>query len=273
MSGSIGTVHHRARRERVVRANARLVVGIASLVGVLALWQLLANAGELNPLFFSSPSAVAREAVKELSGGGFWALAGRSALEFVIGYGLAAVVGVPLGVVVGWFRGFGYFVDPWLSFFYALPRIALTPLILIAFGIGQISIIVVIFLGAVFEITLNTSTGTRVVDSRLLDVAQNFGATRRRVFTGIILPSSVPFMIVGLRLGVARALIGVVIGELFAGGLGLGQEISLASNALQTAEVLFITVFFLFIAIVMTEGLRYVERRLGSWRNDLGGVR
>ncbi|MFI6348597.1 ABC transporter permease [Streptomyces sp. NPDC050560] len=273
MNGTTVPIQPKRRRWRVPRPGPRFLIGLASLVGVLALWQVLAEAGALTPLFFSSPAAVAREAADQLGGGEFWDLAGRSALEFAIGFGLAAVVGVTLGVCAGWFRGFGYFVEPWLNFFYALPRIALTPLLLIAFGIGQTAIIAVIFLGAVFEITLNTSNGARVVDRRLLDVAQNFGAGRRRVFTGIVLPSGVPFMIVGLRLGVARALIGVVIGELFAGGEGLGQEISLASNALQTPEVLFITVFFLLIAIVMTEGLRRVERMLGSWRNDMGGVR
>ncbi|MGV9796516.1 ABC transporter permease [Mycobacterium sp. NPDC003449] len=237
------------------------------------LWQLLSAAGLLSQLVFSSPAAVGRVAVEQFGEGTFWTAARRSAVEFLIGFGLAAVVGVPLGICVGWFRNFSYFVGPWLSFFYALPRIALTPLLLIAFGIGQTAIIAVIFLGAVFEITLNTSNGARVVDRKLLDVAENFGASRRRVFTGIVIPSSIPFMIVGLRLGVARAIIGVIIGELFAGGTGLGRDISLASNTLQTAQVLFITIFFLVIAIVMTEGLRYVERLLSSWRNDMGGVR
>lgn len=258
---------------RTHRGSSRVVVGVASIVGVVALWQVLAALGVLDPLVFSSPAAVVREAGAQFADGKFWGLAGQSALEFAIGFGLAAVVGLPLGVCVGWFRGFGYFLNPWLSFFYALPRIALTPLLLIAFGIGQTAIIAVVFLGAVFEITLNTTNGARMVDRKLLDVAQNFGASGRRVFTGIVVPSSIPFMIVGLRLGVARALIGVIIGELFAGGAGLGTEISLASNDLKTAEVLFVTIFFLIIAIVMTEGLRYVERLLSSWRNDMGGVR
>jgi ABC-type nitrate/sulfonate/bicarbonate transport system permease component len=253
--------------------SSRLVVGAASILAVLAAWQLLSVAGVLSPLIFSSPVAVAREAATQFADGAFWQAAWRSATEFLIGFGLAAVVGVPLGICAGWYRDFGYFIDPWLNFFYALPRIALTPLLLIAFGISQTAIIAVIFLGAVFEITLNTANGAKVVDRNLLDVAKNFGASRRRVFTGIVVPSSIPFMIVGLRLGVARAIIGVVIGELFVGGSGLGRDISLASNTLKTAEVLFITIFFLVIAIVMTEGLRYVERRLSSWRNDMGGVR
>ena len=251
----------------------RTAVGIASVLGVLLLWQLLSSLGVLSELVFSSPAAVVQAGASEVQSGEFWRLAARSASAFAIGYGLAALIGLPLGVCVGWFRNFGYFVDPWLSFFYALPRIALTPLLLIAFGIGQTAIIAVIFLGAIFEIVLNTSNGARVVDRRLLDVAQEFGASRLRVFVGIVLPSCVPFMIVGLRLGVARALIGVIIGELFAGGTGLGQLISLASNSLQTGRVLFLTSFFLLIAIVMTEGLRMIENRLGAWRNDIGGVR
>lgn len=273
MVTSSATAYDRTRILRALSGSARLVVGAASIAVVLLLWQVLAATGVISQLIFSSPAAIAGEAVTQFADGAFWQAAWRSAVEFIIGFGLAAAVGIPLGICVGWFRNFGYFVDPWLNFFYALPRIALTPLLLIAFGIGQTAIIAVIFLGAVFEITLNTSNGARVVDRKLLDVADNFGASRRRVFTGIVIPSSIPFMIVGLRLGVARALIGVIIGELFAGGTGLGRDISLASNTLQTAEVLFITTFFLVIAIVMTEGLRYVERSLSSWRNDMGGVR
>jgi NitT/TauT family transport system permease protein len=253
--------------------SARFVVGASSVLAVLVIWQLLSGMGVLSLLIFSSPMAVAREAVTQFADGAFWQAAWRSATEFLIGFGLAGIVGVPLGLCAGWYRSFGYFIDPWLNFFYALPRIALTPLLLIAFGIGQTAIIAVIFLGAVFEITLNTANGAKVVDRRLLDVAVNFGASRRQVFTGIVVPSSVPFMIVGLRLGVARAIIGVVIGELFVGGSGLGRDISLASNTLKTAEVLFITIFFLVIAVVMTECLRYIERRLSSWRNDMEGVR
>jgi ABC-type nitrate/sulfonate/bicarbonate transport system permease component len=270
---SSAAVRDQGRLWRVFSGSSRLIVGAASIAFVLVMWQLLSSMGLISQLIFSSPAAIARTAATQFADGEFWQAAWRSAVEFIIGFGLAAVVGIPLGICVGWFRSFGYFVDPWLNFFYALPRIALTPLLLIAFGIGQTAIIAVIFLGAVFEIALNTSNGARVVDRKLLDVADNFGASRSRVFTGIVIPSSIPFMIVGLRLGVARAIIGVVIGELFAGGTGLGRDIALASNTLQTAEVLFVTAFFLVIAIVMTEGLRYVEKLLSSWRNDMGGVR
>lgn len=254
-------------------SNPRAVVGATSIVVVLLAWQGLSDLGVLSKLFFSSPSEVVAAGLEEVRNAEFWQLAGKSAWEFAVGFGLAAAVGLPLGVCVGWFRNFGYFLDPWINFLYCLPRIALTPLLLITFGIGQTAIIAVVFLGAIFEILLNTSNGAKVVDKRLLDVAKEFGASRTRVFAGIVLPSSVPFMIVGLRLGVARALIGVIIGELFAGGTGLGQSISFASNALQTGRVLFLTSFFLLIAILITEGLRMVENRLGSWRNDIGGVR
>jgi sulfonate transport system permease protein len=258
---------------RKPRFSPRAIVGASSIVVVLLAWQGLSDLGVLSKLVFSSPSAIFQAGLDEVGTAEFWRLAQKSAWEFAVGFGLASAVGLPLGVCVGWFRNFGYFLDPWINFFYSLPRIALTPLLLLTFGIGQTAIIAVVFLGAIFEILLNTSNGAKVVDKRLLDVASEFGASRTRVFTGIVVPSSLPFMIVGLRLGVARALIGVIIGELFAGGTGLGQSISFASNSLQTGRVLFLTSFFLLIAIVITEGLRMIENRLGSWRNDIGGVR
>jgi ABC-type nitrate/sulfonate/bicarbonate transport system permease component len=261
------------RQVRKLLSNPRAIVGATSIIVVLLAWQALSDLDVLSKLIFSSPSDVVAAGFQEVRSAEFWQLASKSAWEFAAGFGLAAVIGLPLGVCIGWFRNFGYFLDPWINFFYSLPRIALTPLLLITFGIGQTAIIAVVFLGAIFEILLNTSNGAKVVDKRLLDVATEFGASGMRVFTGIVLPSSVPFMIVGLRLGVARALIGVIIGELFAGGTGLGQSISFASNSLQTGRVLFLTSFFLLIAIVMTEGLRRVENKLGSWRNDIGGVR
>jgi ABC-type nitrate/sulfonate/bicarbonate transport system permease component len=261
------------RPKRKLLWNPRAVVGATSIIVALLAWQALSDLGVLSKLIFSSPSDVVGAGLQEVRSAEFWQLASKSAWEFAVGFGLAAAIGLPLGVCIGWFRNFGYFLDPWINFFYSLPRIALTPLLLITFGIGQTAIIAVVFLGAIFEILLNTSNGAKVVDKRLLDVATEFGASGMRVFTGIVLPSSVPFMIVGLRLGVARALIGVIIGELFAGGTGLGQSISFASNSLQTGRVLFLTSFFLLIAIVMTESLRLVENKLGSWRNDIGGVR
>lgn len=261
------------RQVRKLLSNPRAIVGATSIIVVLLAWQALSDLDVLSKLIFGSPSDVVAAGFQEVRSAEFWQLASKSAWEFAAGFGLAAVIGLPLGVCIGWFRNFGYFLDPWINFFYSLPRIALTPLLLITFGIGQTAIIAVVFLGAIFEILLNTSNGAKVVDKRLLDVATEFGASGMRVFTGIVLPSSVPFMIVGLRLGVARALIGVIIGELFAGGTGLGQSISFASNSLQTGRVLFLTSFFLLIAIVMTEGLRRVENKLGSWRNDIGGVR
>ena len=254
----------------------RLAIGILSVTTGLLVWQWLTSAGHVSELLFSSPSAVVTESVHQFSSSLFWTSASNSAIEFLGGFVAAVVLGIPLGLLIGWFRDIGYFVDPWLSFFYAVPRIAMTPLLIIMFGISQTTIIAVIFLGAIFEITFNTAQGARLVDRKLVDVAQMFGASRQKIFVGIVVPSSVPFILVGCRLGVVRAIIGVVIGEMFAGGFadgaGLGQMLRLASNSLQTSRVLLITMCFALMAVIVTEGLRYVERRLGVWRNDIGGA-
>lgn len=253
-----------------MNASRSVVIGTVSVVAVIALWQLLSTFHIISPLFFSSPLEVAGEAVEELGSPVFWAPAAHSAYEFALGYGIAVVVGLPLGLLNGWNRTFSYLADPWLSFFYTLPRIALTPLLLITFGIGTPAIVAVVFLGAIFEIVLNTSHGARIVDQNHLDVAKCFGASRIAVMLQIVVPTSVPFMIVGLRLGVGRALIGVVIGELFVGATGLGHNLFLASQTLDTAKVLFVVMFFLVVALVMTAVLRRAELYFSSWRTDIG---
>ncbi|MPZ70724.1 MAG: ABC transporter permease subunit [Actinobacteria bacterium] len=190
-------------------------------------------------------------------------------MEFSVGYIAALVLGVSLGIIIGWYRRLSYLFEPLINFLYAIPRIALLPIIVLWLGLTVYAKIAVVFLGAFITILLNTHAGVQRVEPKLLAVAQTYGASQRRIFTSVVLPGSVPFILAGLRLGAGRALIGVVIAELYAANAGLGYMIVVASNNLQVDRVLFGTFLFIALGMVTTEILRRIEKRFAVWRQDL----
>src|SRR5437667_3643016 len=181
----------------------------------LVLWELLPALGLVRPLFTSSPSRIL-VAAKWLIANGLWSDIMISGTEFGFGFVLAVLVGVPSGVLLGWYRGWHALFDPLITMCYVTPRVALLPLLILWLGIGLTSKIAVIFLGAVFPILINVIAGVRTIDQTLLMCARSFGATNRKIFTTLALPSSIPFTLAGLRIGLGRALVGMVVGEMVA---------------------------------------------------------
>jgi NitT/TauT family transport system permease protein len=240
--------------------------GLVGLVGFLLFWELGSRAGIIDEFFFSRPTAILAAGANEVQLPRFWGDAQVSATEFLVGYGLAIVLGVPLGLVTGWYKRLNYVLDPWLNFLNSLPRFALLPVIFIAFGLGIWSKIFVAFLGAWLAVMIPTIQGVRTVDRRYLDVAASFGASKARLFLTVVAPATVPFIITGLRLGVARALIGVITGELLAATNGLGFFIKRASDTLQTDKLLFGVLIFTFAGIILVEVVRRIEARFQRWR-------
>jgi NitT/TauT family transport system permease protein len=245
------------------------LLGFSGLAVFLVLWQVGAEVGWVNQLFFSSPVAIVQAGVTELQLPRFWGDVRQSALEFLIGFGVASILAIPLGLAFGWYRPLGDLFEPWMTFFYALPRIALIPIILMWIGLSVWSIIIMAFLGGFFQILFNTAQGPRMVDLRLARVSRSFHASDRFTFITLVFPSSIPFILTGLRLGVSRAITGVVVGEFFASTSGLGHMIFLASSSLQTARLLFATLFLITIGVLTVEGIHRVETRYSTWRDDL----
>jgi NitT/TauT family transport system permease protein len=171
---------------------------------------------------------------------------------------------------MGWYRRVAYVLDPFVNAFYATPRVALLPLVVIWVGIGIWSKIAIVFLGAVFPVLLSTYSGVRTTDARLLRAARSFGADDLQIFRTLILPGSVPFIVTGLRLGVGRALIGVVVGELYAATAGIGFLISVAGNSFQTDKVFVGVLLIALVGIVSMELLGRLERRFERWRPAVG---
>ena len=167
---------------------------------------------------------------------------------------------------IGWYRRFSYAVDPFITFFYATPRIVLLPLLIIWFGIGIWSKIAVVFLGAFFAIVINTAAGVRNLDANLIKVARSFGATDLQLFRTIALPGSVPFVLTGLRLGIGHALVGVVVGELVAAQHGIGRLMAIAGSTFQSDKVFAGLIIIASAGMLTTLLLQRLERRYEAWR-------
>lgn len=243
------------------------MLGLAGIIVFLAAWELGSRAGMIDRSFFGRPTGIVEAGIKEVQTPRFWGDFYASVTEFGIGYLLAILLGVPIGLAAGRFRRLQYALDPWLNFFNSLPRIALLPVLVLMFGVfGPGAKIAVVFLGAFFSIVIPTMQGVRTVDRRYVDVARSFNASERLLFRSVVIPSTVPFIITGLRLGIARALIGVVTAELYTQTEGIGVLIRRATELRQGDRALFGVLIFTVSGIVGVEAIRRVEARFQKWR-------
>lgn len=253
------------------KRNENWVLGTTATVIFLILWEVAVRSGGINPLFTSSPSRIAAAAVEMFADGSIWGHLQVSGLEFLIGYSLAVLIGVPLGILMGWYSRLNAVLDPFVSALYATPRIALLPLVMIWFGIGLASKVAIVFLGAIFPILVNTITGVRTIDANFVKVARSFGSNDRQMFLTVALPSSIPMLLTGLRLGLGHALIGIVVGEMYGATQGLGYLIAIAGARFQTDKVMVGIIIIAGAGVALTGLLRLIERRFERWRPSIGG--
>lgn len=246
------------------------VIGVVAVAIFLAIWEYVGTSGMMNPMFTSAPSLIWKAGSKLFAEGEIWNHMYVSLTEFTLGYVASILIGIPLGIAMGWYRRINFVLDPFVAALYATPRISLLPLLIIWFGIGINSKIAVIFLGAIFPVLINTFAGVRTLDESLLKASRSFGANDRQIFRTIALPGSVPFIITGLRLGVGRALIGVVVGELYAATAGVGHLISIFGSTFQTDKVFVGVVIICVWGIILMQLLKKLEDRFDAWRPQRG---
>ncbi|MDK1490168.1 ABC transporter permease [Sinorhizobium sp. 7-81] len=253
--------------EFLVRHENALLGGFTMIMALL-LWEAVVRLDLVNPLFTSSPSRIIATGYAMFADSSIYPHLAISGLELLVGYGLAIVVGVPLGILMGWYRRFNAALDPIISALYATPRIALLPLIMIWFGIGLGSKFAIIFLSSVFPILINTTAGVQTVERDYIKVARSFGANDRQMFLTVAFPAAVPFLLTGLRLGLGHALIGIVVGEMYSAQAGVGYLISVAGATFQTDRVMFGIILIAAAGVDLTNILRMIERRFDRWRPD-----
>jgi len=251
----------------------RKILGTLSVAVFLVTWELIGGVYQVvNPMFMSAPSFIWKAAVQLFGSGEIWNDLYVSGIEFAWGYVLSVVVAIPFGIAVGWYKKMAYLFDPFVNAMNATPRVALLPLVIIWLGIGILSKVGIIFLGAVFPLLINTRDGVKTTPANLLNAARSFGASEWQIFKNVVLPSTVPFILTGLRLAVGRALIGVMVGELYAATAGIGFMITVAGATFQTDKVFVGVLIFAISGMAATEMIDRFERRFDKWRPKVGAA-
>lgn len=255
-------------RRTFYQKHERAIIGAVSVLVVLAVWEGFWAAGKISPLFFTGPSQVVTRFIEEWNDGRLKQDMLYSGINFVIGVGMAITSGVVAGIVIGWYRRPAMVFEPFLTALYSTPRVALIPLILIWFGIGIWSKVFIVFINAFFPVLINTIGGVRAIDRDLLRAARAFCASDWQIFTTVVIPGSVPFILTGVRQAVALGLIGVVVGEMFGGSEGIGYMVNYGGQTFQTDTVFLGVVIIAFAGIVLTSLAERLERHFSRWRPE-----
>ena len=266
---ALGAPKEKAKRlvpSKLHRSGLSLLLGGGVVVLLLAAWELASGIGMVNPKFASSPSRVIATGIAMFKDGEIWRHIFSSGRIFFAGYFLAVAVGVPAGILLGWFAKAQMAFAPIVAAMYTTPRIALMPLFIIWFGLGFGSKVALVFMSAVFPIIVNMQMAMRSVDNDLTKVARAYGANRRQIFVTVALPMSVPFLMTALQLATGRALLGVVGAEVFGGSEGLGYLIQYTGATFQTDKVFVCVVIIAALGMAMDRLLMALNRRFAAWR-------
>ena len=243
-----------------------LILGILSLGLIALVWQVVVDLGWINPFFVSSPSRVFEALLTQLENGTLVQHIGATLLAFAIALAISASLGIALGLIAGWYRDVESALEPFIWFTYSAPTIAFYPIFIAFLGYGMATIVLIAVLFSLTPIYANTLSGIRNADRDLVRAAISFGAKPADIFLKVALPGSVPIIVAGLRLGVGRALTGVVVAELFGATSGLGFSIAQYSQRLQTTGMMVSIVTVIVLGVILTQILSWIERRTDSWR-------
>jgi NitT/TauT family transport system permease protein len=254
----------RTRRRRRLSAGQRWALRLGSVAVILGAWQIYGS--QLNPILLSDPSSVAVAFVDMIRDGTLPHALASSLQVLSIGFGLGAVAGVLLGLIAGRSDVAAAVLEIPVNALYATPTVALIPVIVLWFGFEVTTKTVVVFLFVVFPVMINTMRGVREVDPELVEVAQGFCSSERRMWTDLFLPSALPYIVTGLRQAVGRALIGVIVAEFYTSLSGLGNLIETNANNFQTARMFVPVVVIAALGVIFTALLELAENRLVQWR-------
>lgn len=251
------------------------ILGASSIVVLLLVWEIVPQVVTMKAgtkLFFTVPSEIAGTLWDMFATGSVWGPLSVSAYAFAIGLLIAIVVGLPLGVMLGRSATLNAMLDPFITAFNATPRLVFLPLVLMWFGLGLWSKVVIVFLGALFPILINTYEGVRNADKVLINVVRSFGAGEWAIARLVVLPNSMPYIVVGLRLAIGRAVLGVVVAEFFGAQDGLGVVMVRAASRFEVNTVFAGLIVFAALSLLMTGLVKLLEDRLSRWRPEHVGA-
>ena len=248
----------RARRRVYV-----ILVRVVSLTIALGAWQI--GGQRIDPVLFTTPSAVASAAAQMIANGELWSYLWPSLVVFFVGLVISTVAGIVIGLLLARFWVLDVGLDMYISFLYATPSVALVPLIVLWVGFESTAKIVILILFAFFPMVINTYQGVKNVDPKLLEVGRAFRCSERQLWTNIVLPAALPFIMTGLRLSVGRALIGMVFADLYTAISGIGYLITRSASTYRVDKMFVPIVVLGLLGISLTALMRASERWVAPW--------
>lgn len=249
-------------RDRALRDN---LLRVGSLIVILIVWEIYGRS--VNRLLFAPISAIVQAAIEIIGSGELWKYLSISLVVMAQGLGLAVLVGVPLGVLMARVRAIDTVLEMYINALYSMPMVAIVPLLVLWFGFDTPAKTIVVFLFTVFPLILNTYQGVRNVETNLLEVAHSFCSNERQMWRDVIVPSALPYILVGLRLAVGRALVGMVIADFYMAVSGIGYLVQQYSNSFQTAKLFVPVLALMLMGVLLTEGVKILEKRITPWLN------
>jgi NitT/TauT family transport system permease protein len=251
------------------RGVPRWAVTVGTLVVFLAFWEYFGR--DVNPIFGSYPSAIFDAFVDLVRNGKLGVALWQSVQPFIVGYGLAIAIGVPLGLVIGRFWVAEAALGLLVTGGYAMPLVALVPLLILWFGLGFAVKAAIIFLMALFPICINTWLGVKSVPKSLIEVGKSLVASDAVILRRIVLPATLPYIMAGIRLAVGRAVVGMVIAEFFTTISGLGAIIINSANNFDTATMFVPIIVLMVLAVGLNSVIGWCERVIAPWQAEIAG--
>ena len=252
-----------------MKLSRRLIVGSISVAAFLVLWQFVGQREIVRSDLISYPTEVLATFLHLSSTGELGMNAAVTLQEFVEGFIPSILAGVIFGVLLALIRPLRELLDPLLTAMYTAPVIAFIPILVVWFGVGTYSKVIIVFISSIFPIMINTRVGVSEIAEPWLRAVRSFGADRLQVITKAILPGSMPAIMAGIRLGLGRAIVGLIAGEMYVSIAGIGRMIQVYSSAARSSEIIVLVVVIAVFGYVCVALLRSVENRMGTWRSDL----
>ncbi len=269
IAGAPDETEDRSRAQQVAARRRRnkqiqtIAIRCTSLAIVLTLWQIFG--ANIDPVLFTTPSKIAAAAVTMIGSGELWTYLWPSLVVLAIGLTLAATIGITIGLLLARFWVLDVAFGVYITFLYSTPSVALVPLIVLWAGFETTAKVVILFLFAFFPMTINTYQGVKNVDSKLIEVGRAFRCSEAQLWTNIVLPGALPFIVTGLRLAVGRGLIGMVLADLYTAISGIGYLIVRTASTYQVDKMFVPIVTLGLLGVTLTALLRLLEIKVAPW--------
>ena len=248
----------------VTIAGNHYVLATLSLIGFFALWQVISM--NVPPIILPGPAKVVAAFVELTLSGELIRATAQTVWPFLIGLVLAFVLGTGLGLVLGIFRPAARILDPYIFVFWSIPNIAWLPLFIAWFGVGELTLIVFVFVSAFFPQLLTVESGAKEADSFLVEVARSLGGTKREILHVVVLPSALPYIFAGLRIAVGRALVGIIVGQLLIVATGIGYMFQFYGETLSLAKYFAPLIVIAALAVLLNRAVNWAEHTLVPWK-------